>query len=816
MVSSSSSSSSSPFGNPAPMIGTSLLTVATCTLNQWALDFDGNLERIVDSCRQAKEAGATYRLGPELEICGYGCEDHFLEADTIDHSWQSLVILLTQTDATMWMICDFGMPLLGNDGCRYNCRVVCHNRRILWIRPKTFMADDGNYRESRYFTAYEDPGGSENTVVMFSLPVWVRDQLKQGGILDHSSSVPLGGAGSFLRTNDGVTIGCESCEELWVPNPSHVNLALKGVEVIGNGSGSHHELRKLDKRLELMVAATAKSGGVYLYANQRGCDGGRLYYDGGAIIVCNGRVLAQSPQFCLKDVVVITATVDLEEVRSFRAARPSFARQQQKLKQQQQVNNNSNSNSNSNNGMVEVPGANVLLSEEAAKTSTIAKPINLQWSTPEEECCLGPACWLWDYLRRSGASGYLLPLSGGADSSAVATIVMAMCHMVHDEAVGGNVNNDEPNEQVLKDLRRICGYERSGDIDGDGDSEHWVPSSSQEIASHVLHTIFMGTENSSQNTTNRAKRLGEAIGSYHLTVPIDLMVSAVVKVFALATTRTPMFLVRGGTLAEDLALQNIQARLRMVTAYLFAQLLPWTRAGAGETVGKGFLLVLGSANVDEGLRGYMTKYDCSSADLNPIGAISKGDLKRMLLWASDRYGSRSSAVLKEIAGAPPTAELRPNLDAENNNNDEGDGNESSNNAAEHSQLDEEEMGMTYDELGWFGRLRKLGKCGPVSMYRKLVSEWSNNGSNSSSSNNAPDLTHREVATKVKRFFFYYSINRHKMCTLTPSYHAEGYSPDDNRFDLRPFLYNARWPRQFQTIDRMVEEYELKENKFLER
>ena len=34
----------------------------------------------------------------------------------------------------------------------------------------------------------------------------------------------------------------------------------------------------------------------------------------------------------------------------------------------------------------------------------------------------------------------------------------------------------------------------------------------------------------------------------------------------------------------------------------------------------GFLLVLGSANVDEGLRGYLTKYDCSSADINPIGA----------------------------------------------------------------------------------------------------------------------------------------------------------------------------------------------------
>ncbi|CAM9696941.1 unnamed protein product, partial [Heterosigma akashiwo] len=56
-----------------------LVTVATCNLNQWALDFDGNLERILQSIREAKAKGAKYRLGPELEICGYGCEDHYLE-----------------------------------------------------------------------------------------------------------------------------------------------------------------------------------------------------------------------------------------------------------------------------------------------------------------------------------------------------------------------------------------------------------------------------------------------------------------------------------------------------------------------------------------------------------------------------------------------------------------------------------------------------------------------------------------------------------------------------------------------------------------
>lgn len=35
-----------------------------------------------------------------------------------------------------------------------------------------------------------------------------------------------------------------------------------------------------------------------------------------------------------------------------------------------------------------------------------------------------------------------------------------------------------------------------------------------------------------------------------------------------------------------------------------------------------------------------------------------------------------------------------------------------------------DMGMTYDELSVFGRLRKVEKCGPYSMFTKLVHEWS--------------------------------------------------------------------------------------------
>jgi NAD+ synthase (glutamine-hydrolysing) len=64
----------------------------------------------------------------------------------------------------------------------------------------------------------------------------------------------------------------------------------------------------------------------------------------------------------------------------------------------------------------------------------------------------------------------------------------------------------------------------------------------------------------------------------------------------------------------------------MILAYLMGGLIPWHLKKPG------YLLVLGSANLDEGLRGYFTKYDCSSADINPIGSICKKDIKKFLMW----------------------------------------------------------------------------------------------------------------------------------------------------------------------------------------
>ena len=117
------------------------------------------------------------------------------------------------------------------------------------------------------------------------------------------------------------------------------------------------------------------------------------------------------------------------------------------------------------------------------------------------------------------------------------------------------------------------------------------------------------------------------------------------------------------------------------------------------------------------------------------------------------------------------------------------------------------MGMTYDELTIFGRLRKVQKLGPYGMFQRLVHEWSSDRPRAAG-DDAPALEPRQVAEKVKHFFHYYAINRHKMTTLTPSLHCNDYSPDDNRFDMRPFLYPPSYESwSFKKIDEELEKIE---------
>ena len=131
-----------------------------------------------------------------------------------------------------------------------------------------------------------------------------------------------------------------------------------------------------------------------MYSNCRGCDGERVYYDGCSLIALNGKIIAQGKAFSLQDVEVITATIDLSDVCSYRGALQTYQYQGAKSENYSRL----------------------TLDEYFCSDNpslAVSQPITVTPLTPEEEISLGPACWLWDHLRRSGMSGFFLPLSGG-------------------------------------------------------------------------------------------------------------------------------------------------------------------------------------------------------------------------------------------------------------------------------------------------------------------------------------------------------------------------------------------------------------------
>lgn len=103
------------------------------------------------------------------------------------------------------------------------------------------------------------------------------------------------------------------------------------------------------------------------------------------MIIVNGCIVAQGSQFSLNDVETVVATVDLEDVRAYRSAK-SRALQATKQKAYERVE------------------VDMSLSEDSEDVDFSVSPSKVRdviYVTPEEEIALGPACWLWDYLRRS-------------------------------------------------------------------------------------------------------------------------------------------------------------------------------------------------------------------------------------------------------------------------------------------------------------------------------------------------------------------------------------------------------------------------------
>lgn len=91
-------------------------------------------------------------------------------------------------------------------------------------------------RETRYFKTWK----SSREIEQHGLPPEIREITGQ-------RTCSFGNAA--LQLNDAV-LAAETCEELFTPLAPHIALALSGVEIITNGSGSHHQVSLPGHRLD--------------------------------------------------------------------------------------------------------------------------------------------------------------------------------------------------------------------------------------------------------------------------------------------------------------------------------------------------------------------------------------------------------------------------------------------------------------------------------------------------------------------------------------------------------------------------------------
>lgn len=553
------------------MMKSERICVAAAALNQIPLDWEGNAGRISEALEEARGKGVSLLCLPELCVTGYGCEDAFFSPATCRRAWEVLEGLLPMMRG---MVVALGLPVYHHRAL-YNVSVLVVDGVLAGMVAKQNLAGDGIHYEPRWFKPW---------------PLGVVDQLGVAG----GESLPIG---DLVFDVGGVRIGFEICEDAWVADRPGARLAARGVDVILNPSASHFAFGKGSVRRGFVCEGSRAFGAVYVYSNLLGNEAGRVIYDGQLMVAQGGEVLAESRRFGFADQRVLAATVDIGVGR---LAMVQSASRRPKLPAD-------------SDGVI---GVEFTWPDEDA---VLSEAVGMKELGKMEEFTQAMALGLFDYLRKSGASGYVVSLSGGADSSAAVCLLRLMWEMVVDElgeSLGGKLSAGKFSELLL--------------------------------------TAYQATENSGEVTRVAAERLAGALGATHR----ELDVSAIHRAYVAMVEEA-----FGEVLTwekHDIALQNIQARVRSPGIWMLANLRN--------------SILLSTSNRSEAAVGYATMDGDTSGGLAPISGIDKAFLREWLRWVECEgpvIGGEARAIpeLSLVNGQQPTAELRPSGEEQT---DEGD------------------------------------------------------------------------------------------------------------------------------------------------
>lgn len=260
-----------------------------------------NMKRHLAMMREAKEKHVSIVTFPELSLTGYTCGDLFFQRRLLDDVTDALLTLKDEMPEGILAV--VGAPL-EIEGALYNCAVVLHKGEIISAVPKTFLPNNGEFYEKRWFQS-----GDARRDASVAIPKLKTDVCRQ----------------AIFETEDGVRFGIELCEDLWAPLPPSTMLSVEGVEIILNLSASNELLSKREYRQQLISQQSARCQCGYVYVSAgMGESSSDLVFSGHSVIASCGTVIRESEGY-LADNYLMTADIDIDRIRADRMKQSSFA-----------------------------------------------------------------------------------------------------------------------------------------------------------------------------------------------------------------------------------------------------------------------------------------------------------------------------------------------------------------------------------------------------------------------------------------------------------------------------------------------------------
>ncbi len=260
-----------------------------------------NMKRHLEMMREAKEKHVSIVTFPELSLTGYTCGDLFFQRRLLDDVTDALLALKDEMPEGILAV--VGAPL-EIEGALYNCAVVLHKGEIISAVPKTFLPNNGEFYEKRWFQS-----GDARRDASVAIPKLKTDVCRQ----------------AIFETEDGVRFGIELCEDLWAPLPPSTMLSVEGAEIILNLSASNELLSKREYRQQLISQQSARCQCGYVYVSAgMGESSSDLVFSGHSVIASCGTVIRESEGY-LADNYLMTADIDIDRIRADRMKQSSFA-----------------------------------------------------------------------------------------------------------------------------------------------------------------------------------------------------------------------------------------------------------------------------------------------------------------------------------------------------------------------------------------------------------------------------------------------------------------------------------------------------------